>query len=89
MLPILLTEDEKGEFRIDSNPIASEDNSVSIMIEHEAQSHDIDERASNISFEIDARRHHSIYEGWTRMTPHEISRWIDKYKIYINFYHIC
>lgn len=79
MLPILLTEDDKGEFRIDSNPIASDDNSLAIMIEHEAQN-DTDERASNISFEMEARRHHAIYEGWTRMTPQEISRWIDKYK---------
>lgn len=77
MLPILLTEDEKGEFRIDSNPIANDDNSVAIMIEPEHRD-DNDERATDISFEMDARRHHSIYEGWTRMTPQEISRWIDK-----------
>lgn len=82
MLPILLTEDDKGEFRIDSNPIATDNNGVSIMIENDMED---DREASGSSspkakfdFNEASKRHHSIYEEWTRMTPQEISHWIDK-----------
>lgn len=86
MLPIMLTENENGEYSIDSNPIMTDDNTVSVMIEHDNHG-DIDMHISSDEEETrkskkiaDIIRRQSMYgyEGWTRMTPQEISHWIDK-----------
>lgn len=85
MLPILLTENDKGVFSIDSNPIMTDDNTVSVVIEPDAlgeamemsySSDDDEVPQKNSNFDI--KRRQSLYEGWTRMTPQEISHWIDK-----------
>jgi hypothetical protein len=83
----MLTENDKGEFSIDSNPIMTNDNTVSVVIEPDnhggememSYSSDEEEKTHPKRHSIaDIIRRQSMYEGWTRMTPQEISHWIDK-----------
>lgn len=80
----MLTENDNGEFRIDSNPIMNDDNTVSVVIEPDMHhggiemSYSSDEEETKGSRAADAKRRQSMYADWTRMTPQEISHWIDK-----------
>ncbi|KAG5676859.1 hypothetical protein PVAND_006666 [Polypedilum vanderplanki] len=68
MLPIIFTEDDNGEIKMEMDTsnvqVADDNDSIEIVMENEN--------------EFSHHHHHSIYEGWTRMTPQEISHYIDK-----------
>jgi hypothetical protein len=72
MLPIYFTENEDGDYQIDTS--VNEDTIISNM--SDVTEIDIDNLKSDNHHHH--HHHHSIYEEWTRMTPQDISRWIDK-----------
>lgn len=73
MLPIILSEDDNGEIQMEMDTkhvhVSNDNESIEIVMDNESAE----------------ENYHSIYDGWTRMTPQEISHWIDKYgrKFYI------
>jgi hypothetical protein len=69
MLPVIFTEDDNGELQMemDTNHVHVSNDNESLEIVMDSESDDGNDT-----------RHHSIYDGWTRMTPQEISHWIDK-----------
>lgn len=81
-----MTENDNGEFKIDSNAILAEDNTVSVVIEPDIRdesyemsySTDEEEETSRGNAIANMIKRQSIQEVWTQMTPHEISHWIDK-----------
>jgi hypothetical protein len=67
MLPIIFTEDDNGEIQMEMDTdhvhVSNDNDSIEIVMDES---------------EEEALRHYSLYDGWTRMTPQEISHWIDK-----------
>ncbi|KAL7043638.1 hypothetical protein ACKWTF_001605 [Chironomus riparius] len=88
MVPVILTEGQNGEYEMEmdtSNAIRNNSNAIEIIIK------DDDSDAGSLGNKIEdyskenlkkgnhlTQLHHTIYDGWTRMTPHELSNWIDK-----------
>lgn len=86
MIPIILTEDDHGDYQMEMDPskvIANKEN-FEILIDNESDVESVTakeekgEEATKVNEQFHKIGHHSIYDGWTRMTPHEISHWIDK-----------
>jgi hypothetical protein len=96
MVPVILTEGQNGEYEVEmdtSNVLGNNKNAVEILIEDESDITSVDntsEDNNKDNYKKDGHHyhlhnlhhlHHTIYDGWTRMSPHEISHWIDKYGI--------
>jgi hypothetical protein len=71
MVPIYLTEDDNGEFQMKM------DTKHAVLNDEISLSISEDDDCENSNKEV-STHHHSIYDEWTRMSPQEISLWIDK-----------
>ncbi len=66
---------------MDNNEITTDDNSISVLIES-----DIQKKEEEETFRSDDLKCR-MYKGWTRMTPREISQWLDKYVLVLHARH--
>lgn len=92
MVPVILTEGQNGEYEVEmdtSNVIGNKNNAIEILIEDESAFSSMDNSSEDNKKDNQKKEshyhlhnlhnlHHTIYDGWTRMSPHEISHWIDK-----------
>lgn len=90
MVPVVLKEGQNGEYEVemDTSNSGNTNNAIEIIIEDDSDTASMDNNIEDIKKDNSKKEghhhhhltnlHHTIYDGWTRMTPHELSNWIDK-----------